>query len=273
MALIEDRTGKFRIHIQAECLLAQLESPYQKIDVFQTEQFGAVLVLDNNIQTTEADEFFYHEMLVHPPMSAHPNPTNVLVIGGGDGGALEEVLKHRVDRAVMVEIDEMVVQTARKYLTTINKGSFDAPNAQIIFQDAYTFLERTSDQFDVIIVDCTDPIGPGKVLYTPQFYALVRKRLNEAGIVSAQTESPILQPDVHALALNSMRAAFEHVSVYLGVVPTYPCGIWSYALAAGHRHGHKIARTVDLPDLRYYQPDQHEHYFALPTWYRQQYNS
>lgn len=267
MSWIEDRTGKFYIRIEAERHLVSRRSAYQQIDVYQTEQFGNVLVLDSHIQTTESDEFFYHEMLVHPAMYAHRSPRKVLIVGGGDGGALEEVLKHKPELAVMVEIDPMVVEVSREHLAGINRGSFDAPNARVLFEDAFTFLQETTEEFDVIIVDCPDPVGAAEVLYTSDFYTLVRKRLRPEGIVAVQTESPIMQMAIHQRALAAIAGAFEHVAVYLGTVPIYPCSIWSFALASLVPDGHRQARNAKLTDLRYYQPEQHDHYFALPPWY------
>jgi spermidine synthase len=172
-----------------------IKSKYQEILILDTEEFGRVLVLDGAVQTTERDEFMYHEMLVHPAMLKHPNPERVLIIGGGDGGSVREALKHpSVKEVHLCEIDEEVIIVSEKYLPTISEKLRD-PKVKIYIEDGNVFLEERENYYDVIIMDSSDPIGPAEVLFKEAFYNKVKNALRENGIMVAQTESPFLQED------------------------------------------------------------------------------
>ncbi len=274
MEVIEDRVGKTIFTIEAENCLLREESSYQLIEVYQTEPFGKVLVLDTNIQTTEKDEFYYHEMLVHPVLFAYGKLGNVLLVGGGDGGALEEILKHNPDKVTMVEIDKRVVEISYEYLRSINRGSFYADNVELIFADAFEFLRDTDRIFDVMIIDCPDPVGPGRILYTKEFYQMVYEHLSSDGMISVQTESPFLQPAEHKLARSAIASVFDKFYPYIGIVPAYPCGIWSYIVATKTDIDPTIIRSkISISDLKYYSPEKQKTLFIKPGWYIRQFES
>jgi len=172
------------------------DSPYQSIEIVQTKRFGKVLILDGIVQTTELDEFIYHEMLVHVPMLACTAATEVLIIGGGDGGALRELLKHDVERVDMIEIDEQVVSSCIDFLPTLNNHGavFKDTRTNLIIEDAITFLGRDNRRYDVIISDSTDPIGAGEVLFSQAFYELCDRALKPNGVIALQNGVAFLQP-------------------------------------------------------------------------------
>lgn len=253
------------------------KSPYQHIEIVDTFAFGRMLWLDETVQTSERDEWAYHEMLVHVPMFTHPAPQRVLIIGGGDGGALRTVLTHPVERVVMVEIDRDVIRACREYLPSLSQGAFDDPRVHLVYEDAFTFLDGTGETFDVMILDIPDPVGPAMRLFTPEFYAKVATALATPGIVASQSGSPWLQPEVSARTVRAMRAHFPHVHLYLGHVPTYPGGLWSFALAARGVDPRAVDRDrlqrrfADLGlETRYYTPDIHEASFVLPPFVAEQ---
>jgi spermidine synthase len=259
--------------IKMTALLHEEQTPFQHAQVFQSHAFGRVLVLDGIVQTTEADEFIYHEMLAHVPLFAHGRPRRILIIGGGDGGILREVLRHPLDQATMVEIDGAVIAMSREYLPKLSAGAFDDPRAQVIVGDGLDFVSKTSESFDVIIVDSTDPVGPGECLFTAEFYADCRRILASGGIVVTQNGVPFFQPDEMTDTARRLRPAFADVSCYLITVPTY-CG---GHMALGWASQDASLRQVSLDVLqtrfaeatlatRYYTPDVHRAAFALPPW-------
>jgi spermidine synthase len=251
--------------------LYSARSQFQQIEVYDTVLFGRMLVLDGMVQTTERDEFFYHEMLVHPAMLSHPAPKRVLVVGGGDGGALRRVLEHDVERATMVEIDAVVVDVSRQYLPGVSEGAFDDQRAEVHFEDGHAFVQSCAEQFDVVIVDAPDPIGPGKQLFSEGFYRSLANTLAPGGVVALQSESPLLMATQMASTYVHMAEALPGARVYLGAVPAYPGVIWSFTIAA---------KDVDLPPFdtiarrlqersiatRYYSPAIHEASFTLPQY-------
>jgi spermidine synthase len=216
-------------------LLHAEDSAFQHIDVYEHPTFGRVLVLDGAVQTSERDEFLYHEMLVHVPMIAHPDPRRVLVIGGGDGGTLRRVLEHpTVTEAVMVEIDERVTVVSRELLPSIGADVWDDPRATVLFDDGNAYVHGGDDTFDAIIVDSSDPVGPGIVLFETPFYEAALARLNPDGVFVAQVGSAIYFQDEIRMAVRNARAAFPDVRLYLGLVTTYPGVAWSFMLAGRH---------------------------------------
>ncbi|RMD47201.1 MAG: polyamine aminopropyltransferase [Aquificota bacterium] len=212
----------------------RIKSKYQEILVLDTPEFGKMLILDGLVQTTERDEFIYHEMLVHPAMIAHPNPERVLVIGGGDGGSIREVLKYpSVQEAHLCEIDEEVIITAEKYFPTISNKLRD-PKVKIFIEDGNAFLDERKDYYDVIIMDSSDPVGASEVLFSEEFYKKVKKSLRKDGIMVAQTESPFLQENYFKRAISEIRKVFRYHGVYLAYIPTYPSGMWSFTIASDY---------------------------------------
>src|SRR5690554_2194506 len=229
-----------------------------------------MLVLDGIIMTTEKDEFFYHEMITHVPLHTHPRPEQVLVVGGGDGGTVREVLKHpTVSRVVLAEIDEGVINAARKYLPALAGGLSD-PRVEIEITDAILYVREHRNEFDVVIVDSTDPVGPGVGLFTKEFYQDVYKALKDGGLMVAQTESPVNNKELVQKIHRTLQEVFPLVRLYLGPVPTYPSGLWSYTLAS------KGPDPVAVPDERflaletkYYTPEIHRAALALPPFIRE----
>ncbi|WP_456402443.1 polyamine aminopropyltransferase [Persephonella sp.] len=207
-------------------------SKYQEILILDTVEFGKMLVLDGLVQTTEKDEFIYHEMLAHPPLILHPKPEKVLIIGGGDGGTVREVLKHStVNEVHLCEIDEEVIIASQKYFPTISEKLSD-PKVKIFIEDGNEFLREKIDYYDVIIMDSSDPVGASEVLFKEDFYLKVKKSLKKDGIMVAQTESPMLQERYFSNAYREIRKVFKNVGVYLAFIPTYPSGMWSFTIAS-----------------------------------------
>ncbi|WP_297456614.1 polyamine aminopropyltransferase [Persephonella sp.] len=210
----------------------KIKSKYQEIVILDTPQFGKVLILDGLVQTTEKDEFIYHEMLAHPAMVMHPEPKKVLVIGGGDGGTVREVLKHpSVEEVHLCEIDEEVIIVSEKYFPTISEKLKD-PKVKIFIEDGNAFLEEKKNYYDVIIMDSSDPVGASEVLFSEEFYKKVKASLKDNGIMVAQTESPMLQEEYFKNAVSQIKKVFKNVGIYLAYVPTYPSGMWSFTIAS-----------------------------------------
>lgn len=252
--------------------LYSAQSPYQRIDIFESPFYGRVFALDGITMTTEIDEFMYHEMLVHVPMFMHPNPKKVLVIGGGDGGSVREVLKHpSVEKVVMCEIDEMVVRAAMEYLP-YTASKLNDPRVELVFEDGAKFVRQFKNEFDVIIIDSTDPTaGQGGHLFTLEFYKACNEALKEDGILCAQTEGMTYDWEWGSTAYKRIKANFPLVKMYLGFMPTYPGGIWSYTYAskAGldpiKDYNPEKVRNFKEP-LRYYNEEIHKAAFALPNF-------
>jgi spermidine synthase len=249
------------------------ESPFQEINIIETHEFGRMLVLYGSIMTTEKDEFIYHEMLSHVPLGAHPAPRSVLIIGGGDGGTLREVLKHpQVEQVTLVEIDRMVVETCKQFLPTI-ATSFDHPKARILFEDGDKYLASCPEQFDVILVDASDPVGPAEVLFQKPFHQNAARCLRPDGIFATQSESPWYhQKTVRALYRN-LSEVFPIVRLYHAYVPTYPSGIWSFTFCSKQygpfdRFDPADARWEGMK-TRYYNGEVHRAAFALPNFIKE----
>jgi len=243
-------------------------SDFQRIDVIETEEFGKALVLYGSIMITEKDEFVYHEMISHVPLHVHPNPSQVLIIGGGDGGTLREVLKHqRVKNAQMVEIDPQVVEVCKRFFPTTTSG-FSDPRAKVIHDDGARFVANTREKFDVVLSDTSDPIGPAEVLFQRAFYQDVFNALNDDGIFVAQTESPLFHSENVRRIYKNLRAVFPTVMMYLGYVPTYPGVVWSFAFCSKRYHPLKDFHPeyADIANLRYYNADIHHGAFGLPNY-------
>lgn len=208
-------------------------SRFQKIELLDTEEFGNVLLLDDITQVAEKNDWQYHEPMVHPAMCCHPRPSDVLVIGGGDGGILREVLRHRTVRSVsFVELDEKVVEFSRTYLASINKGAFDDPRVEMVFSDGRAFVERNPKRFDIVIMDMTDPFGPSRMLYTKEFFRAVKRSFKDAnGIFTMHSESPVVRPIAFNCVQKTLGSVFKHVGtmyLYIQMYATY----WSIAVSS-----------------------------------------
>ena len=246
--------------------LASQRSSYQKIEVFENEQFGKVLVLDGLIQTTERDEFFYHEMLVHPAMSAHPAPEEVLIIGGGDGGALREVLRHPVRKAWLVEIDPCVSAVSEKYFW-LSRALRDR-RTDLVIGDGDEFIRWAGPIFDVVLVDSSDPVGPSAVLHGCDFYERVKRCLKPGGVLAAQAGSLLYHLETFKIKHDFQNRLFRHARFYLGPVPTYPGGMWVYSFCSDRVDPLRKPITAPPPGLRYYNADIHRAAFSLPEFFR-----
>lgn len=265
---VTERQKDFSFSLKVKETLYRDTSPYQEILIVETYGYGRVLLLDNTIQTTEKDEFFYHEMLTHMPLCAHSGPERVLIIGGGDGGAVREVLKHEtVQKIVHVEIDGKVVEASRKYLPLHNP---DAKNKKIELHiaDGIEYVKNVSEPFDVIIVDSTDPVGPAVNLFGFDFFSSVYGALKDDGIVMSQTGSPFLYGSFVKKVSHTLSKVFPLVRVCCGPMPTYPSGIWSYTLGSKKNDPAKPLRVLPTNLTHYYNADIHKAAFVLPNFLR-----
>jgi len=248
-------------------LLHEERTEYQLLQVFEHARLGRVLALDGIIQTTQADEFIYHEMMAHVPLLGGSRvPRRVLIVGGGDGGMLREVLLHAsIERVVMVEIDRAVVEACAKHVEI--HGDYDDPRVELIFGDASAYVASDparAQPFDVVIVDSTDPVGPGEVLFTDAFLADVAACLVRDGVMVRQAGVPFLQREEMPAAVTQARRAFAAVQVYRAAVPTYHGG--DMAFVVGHRsESGSLASPRSERTGRYYNPRIHSAAFALPS--------
>ena len=255
--------------------LARVKSEFQDIVIFESFSHGRVMVLDGVIQITEGDEFVYHEMLTHIPLVAHGAAANVLIIGAGDGGVLRRVLQHNsVQRAVMVEIDGEVIRLSKEFLPNIAGDAWNDPRAQVIVGDGIDYVRKAADaSFDVIIVDSTDPIGVGEVLFTDEFYANCARILTARGLIVNQCGVPFMQADELRETSARRKKFFPHVSAYVAAVPTYVGGFMTLGWAAKSDDLETTnvetirARAGDiLGSTRYWTPEIHVGAFHLPPY-------
>lgn len=274
-------TSDLQMAHRVEGTLYTGHSAYQSIEVIKTRSFGSCLVLDGKIQSSEADEFIYHETLVHPAMIAHPGPRHVLIAGGGEGTTLREVLRHKtVQQATMVDLDEQVVSVCRQWLPSFSAGSFEDPRAEFIVGDARKFVEQSARTFDTIIIDLPDPleVGPAQMLYTREFYSAVRNRLAPGGIIAVQSESSSWY-DIAAFAaiVRTLREVFVHVAPYHAHIPCFS-GLWGFTVASDTIDptpllpgviDERVARRI-AGKLRAYDGLTHVGLFALPIQLRSQ---
>ena len=251
-------------------MLYDSETEHQRLKVFQNGTFGRVLTLDDVVQTTEGDNFVYHEMLTHVPILAHGAARHVCIIGGGDGGMAREVLRHQsVKKVTMVEIDGGVVEFSKQYLPTLSQGAFDDPRLNLVIADGADFIRTTEGGFDVIIVDSTDPIGPGEVLFSDTFYGHAKRALTPGGIIVTQNGVPFMQGDELTNTMRAFQALFADASCY---VPTYAGGPMAFGWGTdGDARQTPLATLQDrlaasglTPD--YYTPEVHQAAFALPGY-------
>ncbi len=260
-----------RLCVEVRAWLARKTTAFQELELVDTPGLGRVLLLDGRFMLSERDEFFYHEMLVHPALLAHPQPERVLIVGGGDGGALREVLSHpTVSHAVLVEIDPDVLAVAQEHLPRIHRGAFTDPRAQVVVAPGEEYVAQKEAYFDVILVDSTDPIGPAAALFSPEFFQSCRRALRPGGLLALQAGSPFYYPDELVGVLCTLRPHFPVVFPYVGVVPLYPGGLWAYVLAGEgeFRHIPDLKRRFQERGLktRYYHPGLHAAAFVLPQF-------
>jgi spermidine synthase len=255
-------------------VIYETKTEHQHLVIFENEMFGRIMALDGIIQTTERDEFIYHEMLAHVPLFAHPAPENVLVIGGGDGGIIREVARHdRVSRITQVEIDYSVIEMCRKYLPAHSDGAFDDPRLDIIIDDGLKFVAGTDKKFDVIICDSTDPEGPGEALFSYDFYSGCKRCLKRGGVLVTQNGVCFMQLDEAVSSAGHFRRLFGDYHFFSAAVPTYVGGIMLFGWATDDNTLRKVSPDVLKERFaasgiksRYYNPEIHGASFMLPQY-------
>ncbi len=270
-------TSEFRETYEGGCffgfsvteMLATQQSSFQKIDLFRSTSHGVVLALDGLIQLTERDEYVYHEMISHVPLLVHPDPERVLIIGGGDGGTAREVSRHSLVKHIdMCEIDGMVVDLCKIHFPSTAVG-MDHPKVNVTIGDGIEWVKQSADHsYDVVIIDSSDPVGPGIGLFNAAFYNQVKRILRQNGVVVAQGESPLYQAPAVRNLRRAMREVFPITATYLASIPTYPSGLWSFAYASlgiePFEIDHHRAKAI-TSESKYYNEGIHHAAFALPT--------
>lgn len=271
----ESHTDNVKLEIKVNEQLYSRMSDYQKIEIFQSEEFGRILTLDDIITLTEKDEFIYHEMIVHPAMAVHPSVRRVLVVGAGDGGALRELIRYEdIESIDLVEIDGMLVDACREFLPSTAVGYSD-PRVRVHIQDGLKFIRRLSDTYDLIIVDSTDPFGPGEILFTKEFYGNCYKALRDHGIMVNQHESPFYSYEATAMkrAHKRIKESFPVHSVYQAHIPSYPSGHWLFGFASITYEPLKDLNALRWNErgikTRYYNTDLHRGAFYLPNYVKE----
>lgn len=262
--------GIVRTSFKLKKRLFKGKSPFQTVEVVETAGHGKLLLIDGMTMVSERDEFVYHEMIAHPALFLHPKPRRVLVIGGGDGGTVREVLRHKsVERCVLVEIDGLVVSASRKYIPQTAAALSDR-RAKVLIDDGVKFVAETKEKFDVVIVDSTEPFGPAAELFGPAFYKNVKRILTEDGIVASQAGSPFYEISTIKNLFSITKKIFPVVEVCLFNNLTYPGGLWAFTFATKGLHpvrDFKPARVkASKLKLRWYNADIHAGCFALPNF-------
>ena len=271
----ENHTKDVRFSIKVDKQLVSTKSRYQQIDIFETKEFGRFLSLDGFIMLTEKDEFIYHEMIVHIPMAVNPNIKNVLVIGAGDGGTIRELARYStIENIDMVEIDEKVVEICKAYLPQTT-CSLEDERVNIYYEDGLKFVRSKENEYDLIIVDSTDPFGPGEGLFTKEFYGNCFKALKQDGILINQHESPYYEEDRKSMqrAHKNIKASFPISSVYQFHMPTYPSGHWLFGFASKKYDPVKDLKAEQWNSLglktRYYNTELHSGSFCIPNYVKE----
>lgn len=255
-----------------EKMIHQEKSSYWDLAIFQNRTFGRILTIDGVIQLTEKDEYIYHEMMAHVPLLTHPNPKSVLIIGGGDGGLLREVLRHEsLENIIQVEIDPTIIELCKKHLPNVSSGAYDNPRTTLIIQDAAQYVKDTKQTFDVIICDSNDPEGPAKILFSAPFYADCKKILNSNGIFVNQNGVPFMQKSALPLTAENRKPHFKQLAFFIAPVPTYVGGFMAFGWASDkkYRVSEKVLKerlSKIKGNMKYYTPAIHRASFALPAY-------
>jgi spermidine synthase len=271
----ENHAPSVRFSIKIKKQIFSQKSDFQQVDIFETFEFGKMLVIDGIVMVTEKDEFVYHEMLVHTPMAVAPDIKDVLVIGGGDGGTIRELTRYPNIRHIdFVEIDNVVIEACREHLTQTSCAMGD-PRVDIQICDGIAYVKNTADRYDLILIDSTDPIGPGEGLFSLDFYKDCKRILNKAGIMVNQNESPYYEMNRREMirATSKLKSLFAKVNVYQFFVPTYPSGHWMFGFASDQYDPVKDIKEDDWNALgfatKYYNTDIHKASFVLPEYVRE----
>lgn len=275
----ENHTEEARFSIKIDRQLISLQSDFQRIDIFESREFGRILTLDGYLMVTEKDEFIYHDMITHVPMAANPNIRKVLVIGAGDGGTVRELLRYKtIEHIDMVEIDEEVVKICKEYLPVTACGLTEE-RVHLFFEDGLKYVRRQENEYDLIIVDSTDPFGPGEGLFTKEFYGNCYRALKEDGILVNQHESMYYSSYAASMkrAHQRIKDSFPIAKIYQAHIPTYPSGHWLFGFASKRYDPIKDLdadkwNTLGLK-TRYYNTDLHVGAFAIPNYVKEQLES
>ena len=255
-------------------LIDTLQTPYQLIEVFDTPTLGKLMRIDGANMTSEGDEFLYHESLVHPAAVAHASPRNALIIGGGDGGSSEELLKHpSIERVVLAELDQGVIDMAKKHLSAVHRGVFANPKLEVRIVDGAAFVKSTAERFDLIYLDLTDPVGPAAALYTPAFYTDLKRALVFGGALVLHIGSPFSHPDRVAGSIAKLRGIFTRVTPYFAHIPSYGA-LWGFAVASETMDCRALTaaeverrlRDRAIANRQFYNGDTHQAMLALPGY-------
>lgn len=263
----EKQTPTFGITAKIRQTFVHEQTEFQQLDMIETEEFGRMLVLDGMVMTTVKDEFVYHEMVAHPVLNTHPDPKQVLVVGGGDGGVIREILKHPgVERAVLVEIDGKVIEYSKQFLPEI-AGKLEDPRVEVIVNDGYMHILKHKNEYDVIMVDSTEPVGPAAPLFERGFYQGIHEALKDEGIFVAQTDNPWFKADLIRQVHRDVKDIFPVVRVYGANIPTYPSGLWTFTMGS-KKHDPLEVDENSIPELdtKYYSPRLHKAAFVLPRF-------
>ncbi|NLW90160.1 MAG: polyamine aminopropyltransferase [Syntrophomonadaceae bacterium] len=265
--LHEKNTEGYGVKWRITEVLHSEKTPYQELAVVDTLEWGRALLLDGAIQITEKDEFIYHEMISHIAMNSHPNPQRVLIIGGGDGGVLRELCRHRRLQVVdMVEIDARVVENSKRFFPAV-ASAFSDSRLNLYFEDGLAFVKNVQDKYDVVIVDSCDPVGPAVELFSETFYRDLYNILNDDGIAVVQSESPVFYQQTFVSTHSHLASVFPIVRVYLAPVPTYVSGPWSFTAGSKKYEPAQLAENHEnFADLKYYDKNVHSAAFALPKY-------
>lgn len=263
----EDQTPNMRLSLQATQTLHTEQTPYQHLAIVDTLPFGRVLFLDGIIQTTTKDEFVYHEMITHPALNTHGSPKRALVIGGGDGGTIRELIKYpTIEKVTLVEIDARVVENAKEYLPEIS-CELDNPKVEVRYEDGVKHVQEHKNTYDIICVDSPDPIGPAEGLFAKEFYQNLYEALTEDGIFVAQTESPWFTESLIRRVHKDISSIFPITKVMLAFIPSYPGGMWTFTMGSKKHNPLEVAADK-FPGYktRYYTPEVHKAAFQLPPF-------
>lgn len=262
-AQIEDAAMIYKVNET----LVRKQTEYQDLAIVESDRFGRMLLLDGIVQTTIADEYVYHEMISHIPLFTHPNPEKVLVVGGGDGGAIREVLKHpSVKKAVLCEIDRCVVEECIRFMPEIS-CELENPRCEVFIGDGIKYVHEHKNEFDVIIVDSTDPFGAAEGLFGGSFYKEISECLTKDGIFVAQTETPFYLPEVVKKVFSDAKEVFPVTKLFMAAIPTYPGGYWSFTIGSKMHDPEEASVPDELGfDTRYYTKKLHKACFALPKY-------
>lgn len=263
----EKQTANHGITMKLKKTLHSKQTDIQKLDIVETVEWGRMLLLDDMVMTTEKDEFVYHEMAAHIPLFTHPYPENILVVGGGDGGVIREILKHpEVKQATLVDIDGEVIEGCKKYLPTISSHLADE-RVDVQIGDGYLHIAEAVNQYDVIIVDSTEPVGPAAQLFTAGFYTGISKALKEDGLFVAQADNPWFKGDLITSVMQDIKDIFPVSRLYTANIPTYPSGLWCFALGSKKYDPLSVEQSrFHQIETKYYTKSLHKAAFALPKF-------